>query len=220
MALNYACYFSTPSELLVSVVDFVLAEQMVDGEFNCERNRFGTAPRCTRRSQFWRGFWSMCARGMPIATELEQAAAQGARVHPAAPAVQVQPDRRRSIPLFVLSYPLMVLRHSTGVGLLQSTGPATIPGCRMLWMCSRQNVARMAPGRCRPNILAGRVDGNPWPAWPLEYLAGGAGVADIQSTMDEGDDDDLRLHKRKIRTPMSDVKQQIKASAHAKERSS
>jgi hypothetical protein len=41
MALNYASYFGAPPELLVSVVDFVLAEQMVDGGFNCERNRFG-----------------------------------------------------------------------------------------------------------------------------------------------------------------------------------
>jgi hypothetical protein len=41
MALNYACYFGAAPELLVSVVDFVLAEQMADGGFNCERNRFG-----------------------------------------------------------------------------------------------------------------------------------------------------------------------------------
>jgi len=38
--------------------------------------------------------------------------------------------------------------------------------------------------------------------------------------MDEGDDDDLRLHMRKIRTPVPDVKQQIKASAYAKKETS
>jgi hypothetical protein len=38
--------------------------------------------------------------------------------------------------------------------------------------------------------------------------------------MGEGDDDDLRLHKRKIRTPVPGFKQQIKASAHAKKESS
>ena len=37
--------------------------------------------------------------------------------------------------------------------------------------------------------------------------------------MDEGDDDDLRLHKRKIRTPVPDPKQQIKASDSAKKES-
>jgi hypothetical protein len=38
--------------------------------------------------------------------------------------------------------------------------------------------------------------------------------------MDEADYDDLRLHKRKIRTPVPDAKQQIKASAYAKKESS
>jgi hypothetical protein len=41
MALNYACYFGAPPELLASVVDHILAQQMVDGGFNCERDRFG-----------------------------------------------------------------------------------------------------------------------------------------------------------------------------------
>jgi hypothetical protein len=41
MFLNYACYFGAPLELLVSVVDFVLGQQMVDGGFNCQRNRSG-----------------------------------------------------------------------------------------------------------------------------------------------------------------------------------
>jgi hypothetical protein len=38
--------------------------------------------------------------------------------------------------------------------------------------------------------------------------------------MGEGDDDDLRLHKRTIRAPMPAVKRQIKASAYAKKESS
>lgn len=37
--------------------------------------------------------------------------------------------------------------------------------------------------------------------------------------MDEGDDGDLRLHKRKIRTLVPDAKQQIKASDWAKKES-
>lgn len=41
MALNYACYFGAAPELLASVVDYILAQQMADGGFNCERDRFG-----------------------------------------------------------------------------------------------------------------------------------------------------------------------------------
>jgi hypothetical protein len=41
MALNYACYFGATPELLASVVDYILAQQLADGGFNCERDRFG-----------------------------------------------------------------------------------------------------------------------------------------------------------------------------------
>lgn len=41
MFLSYACYFGEPVESLVSVVDFVLDQQMEDGGFNCEKNRHG-----------------------------------------------------------------------------------------------------------------------------------------------------------------------------------
>jgi hypothetical protein len=41
MALNYACYFGAAPELLASVVDYILAQQLADGGFNCERDRFG-----------------------------------------------------------------------------------------------------------------------------------------------------------------------------------
>lgn len=41
MFLSYACYFGAPSEPLTSVVDFVLAQHMADGGFNCESNRSG-----------------------------------------------------------------------------------------------------------------------------------------------------------------------------------
>ncbi len=41
MFLNYACYFSEPQEQLESVVDFMLAQQMEDGGFNCQHNRSG-----------------------------------------------------------------------------------------------------------------------------------------------------------------------------------
>jgi hypothetical protein len=41
MFLNYACYFREPESELQSVVDFVLAQRMEDGGFNCRKNRSG-----------------------------------------------------------------------------------------------------------------------------------------------------------------------------------
>lgn len=39
MFLNYASYFGAPEQALHSVVDFLLAEHMQDGGFNCQSNR-------------------------------------------------------------------------------------------------------------------------------------------------------------------------------------
>ncbi len=41
MAINYACYFRIDDHLLTSVIDFLLAEKMDDGGFNCHSNRKG-----------------------------------------------------------------------------------------------------------------------------------------------------------------------------------
>lgn len=41
MFLNYACYFGIPETLIKSIVDFLLAEAMSDGGFNCMSNRSG-----------------------------------------------------------------------------------------------------------------------------------------------------------------------------------
>jgi hypothetical protein len=41
MVLNYASYFQVRQEDLMSVVDFLLSEQMSDGGFNCQSNRKG-----------------------------------------------------------------------------------------------------------------------------------------------------------------------------------
>jgi hypothetical protein len=38
MFLNYACYFKTDEELLESIVDHILSQQMKDGGFNCMLN--------------------------------------------------------------------------------------------------------------------------------------------------------------------------------------
>ncbi len=39
MVMNYACYFSADENALKSVVDFLIANRMNDGGFNCESNR-------------------------------------------------------------------------------------------------------------------------------------------------------------------------------------
>ena len=41
MALNYAAYFGAEQEGLASVVDFLLAQRLPDGGFNCQFNRSG-----------------------------------------------------------------------------------------------------------------------------------------------------------------------------------
>jgi hypothetical protein len=41
MFLNYACYFGIAEEKIRSVVDFLLAQQLEDGGFNCRSNRSG-----------------------------------------------------------------------------------------------------------------------------------------------------------------------------------
>jgi hypothetical protein len=41
MFLNYATYFNTPQDLLESIIDFLINEQMSDGGYNCQSNRKG-----------------------------------------------------------------------------------------------------------------------------------------------------------------------------------
>ena len=41
MFLNYACYFGAQEEHLVSVVNFLIGQQLNDGGFNCHSNRIG-----------------------------------------------------------------------------------------------------------------------------------------------------------------------------------
>ncbi len=41
MFLNYACYFGVDPRSLHSIVDFVLVQRMLDGGFNCRKNRAG-----------------------------------------------------------------------------------------------------------------------------------------------------------------------------------
>ena len=41
MFLNFACYFGVDKEPLVSIIDFIIGQQMEDGGFNCRSNRSG-----------------------------------------------------------------------------------------------------------------------------------------------------------------------------------
>lgn len=41
MVLNYAAYFQVDEEYLKSIIDFLIAEKMKDGGFNCQSNRTG-----------------------------------------------------------------------------------------------------------------------------------------------------------------------------------
>ncbi len=41
MFLNYAAYFQVDEEYLKSIIDFLIAEKMKDGGFNCQSNRTG-----------------------------------------------------------------------------------------------------------------------------------------------------------------------------------
>jgi len=41
MFLNYASYFKTSEDKLISVVDFILSQKLTDGGFNCRLNRSG-----------------------------------------------------------------------------------------------------------------------------------------------------------------------------------
>jgi hypothetical protein len=41
MFLNYACYFGIDPDRLISIIDFILDQQLPDGGFNCQFNRQG-----------------------------------------------------------------------------------------------------------------------------------------------------------------------------------
>lgn len=78
MALNYACYFGAAPELLASVVDYILAQQMADGGFNCERDRFGARHSSLHSTiSVLEGIYEFLANGYTYrAAELEATARQ------------------------------------------------------------------------------------------------------------------------------------------------
>jgi hypothetical protein len=80
MFLNYASYFGAPEESLRSIVDFVLAQRMDDGGFNCLRNSTVGARHSSLHSTLsvLEGIREYAANGYRYRlTELEDAAATG-----------------------------------------------------------------------------------------------------------------------------------------------
>ena len=76
MALNYACYFGAAPALLASVVDYILAQRLADGGFNCERDRCGARHSSLHSTiSVLEGMLEYGRRGYAYrAAELEQAA--------------------------------------------------------------------------------------------------------------------------------------------------
>lgn len=77
MFLTYACHFGVPEERLATVVDFVLAQTMDDGGFNCRRNRSGARHSSVHSTIcVLEGAWAYARRGYRYrAEELAQAVA-------------------------------------------------------------------------------------------------------------------------------------------------
>lgn len=78
MFLNYACYFGEQQESLVSIVDFILDQQMEDGGFNCQRNRSGARHSSLHSTLcVLEGMWEYQRNGYQYrAAELEKAACE------------------------------------------------------------------------------------------------------------------------------------------------
>lgn len=64
MGLNYGCYFGVPQEPLHSIVDFLIAEHMPDGGFNCRSNRSGAVHSSLHTTiSVLEGIWEYKTRG-------------------------------------------------------------------------------------------------------------------------------------------------------------
>ncbi len=80
MFLNYASYFGEPESELRSIVDFLLAERMPDGGFNCQRNRSGAHHSSLHSSlSVAEGIVEYAANGYRYRLDELQRAAAGAR---------------------------------------------------------------------------------------------------------------------------------------------
>lgn len=78
MFLNYACYFQVAEPLLHSIVDFLIAQQMPDGGFNCEANRRRTVHSSLHSTiSILEGIWEYMVNGYEYRREkLTQIAAE------------------------------------------------------------------------------------------------------------------------------------------------
>jgi len=78
MFLNYACYFKVAQLPLHSIIDFVIAQHMPDGGFNCEANRQGAVHSSLHSTiSLLEGIWEYAANGYTYRlAELERMAAE------------------------------------------------------------------------------------------------------------------------------------------------
>lgn len=78
MFLNYACYFKADEKEMHSVIDFVIAQHMPDGGFNCRFNRQGAVHSSLHSTiSVLEGIWEYAANGYKYRLpELEGIAAQ------------------------------------------------------------------------------------------------------------------------------------------------
>ena len=76
MFLNYACYFQVPQQPLHSVVDFLVDQQMLDGGFNCRKNRSGAVHSSLHSTiSILEGLWEYAENGYTYrASELKRIA--------------------------------------------------------------------------------------------------------------------------------------------------
>lgn len=80
MFLNYACYFGIDQDHLISIVDFVLEQQLPDGGFNCRYNRQGARHSSMHSTiSLLEGIWEYTRNGYDFRLSELEAASEAAR---------------------------------------------------------------------------------------------------------------------------------------------
>jgi hypothetical protein len=81
MFLNYACYFGIDQDHLISIVDFVLEQQLPDGGFNCRYNRQGARHSSMHSTiSLLEGIWEYTRSGYKYRLSELEAASEAARI--------------------------------------------------------------------------------------------------------------------------------------------
>jgi hypothetical protein len=80
MFLNYACYFGIDQDHLISIVDFVLDQQLPDGGFNCQYNRQGARHSSMHSTiSLLEGMWEYIRSGYGYRSSELESASEAAR---------------------------------------------------------------------------------------------------------------------------------------------